>query len=440
MRALAVLAVAALSLGGCANGAAAGHGGRPRGERAASAAPVPTGTARIATVRGSTVISGIVAPFQNVAVTSSLAEAATAVDVLAGDRVRRGEVLATLDTADLQAQLAQAQGVVDADLRNADSADAKAAQTRYTARLNIGTGANQVRSAQAALAQASRTLANDRANLLRDRSLVASGYIAQQALDQQSTIVANDAAALRGAQANLRTAVVNEEVNGDARSGLQQSAVAASVADAGAARAVIEQARAQVRQLRTQIAKATIVAPVDGVVTNRNLNPGEYPGSRTLFTVQQLDRVYANLNASGRDTFAIPRGAPASIAVAGTSATYRGRVAAVLGQVTPGSTDFTVQVVLANPDGRLQAGLPVTGTIALPAVHGVAVPTTAFLDDTHTSVLVAEDELTDTTVRTVRVSERGTDGTTSIVGGLRSGETIVLNGQLGLTDGQSIAQ
>jgi hypothetical protein len=76
----------------------------------------------------------------------------------------------------------------------------------------------------------------------------------------------------------------------------------------------------------------------------------------------------------------------------------------------------------------------------LPPVHGVGIPTTAFLDDTHTSVMIAEDQLVDVVAKTVAVKELGTDGTTSIVSGLKPGQAVIANGQLGLADGQSIAQ
>jgi multidrug efflux pump subunit AcrA (membrane-fusion protein) len=257
----------------------------------------------------------------------------------------------------------------------------------------------------------------------------------------------------------------------------------------------VAQAQATVQQYEAQIARATVLSPIDGVVINRNLNPGEYPGSRTIFTLQRLDHVYAMLNASSTDTFEIPVGAPVSLVVAGTnSQTYRGDVVAVLGQVTPGSTNFTVKVLVTNADGRLQSGLPVTASASLPPVHGVGIPTTAFLDDTHTTVMIAQTESAAAVSRlsmqtlggtpsgssgpgaapvppaggsgaphrrrsgaggpggtaapagpalvakTVHVRELGSDGTTSIVSGLRPGQTVVSNGQLGLSDGQILAQ
>jgi multidrug efflux pump subunit AcrA (membrane-fusion protein) len=492
LAAFALLAAAVLTAG-CGNGGSAG--GR-RARAGASPNPIPTATAKVTTVRATTTISGFVAPLLNVAITSALSEPTDVVNVNEGDRVRPGQVLAVLDTADLRAQLAQAQATVVADQRTAESDDAKVAQTRYTATLNIGQGGNSTLSARAALAQAQQNLKNDNVNLVRDQQLLTSGYIAQQVLDQQRTQVLNDQAAVRNAQAQLQSAILNQNVNGTLNRGLQAAVVQSAVADARAAHAAVSQAQATVQQYEAQIARATVISPIDGVVINRNLNPGEYPGSRTIFTLQRLDHVYAMLNASSTDTFEIPVGAPVSLVVAGTnSQTYRGDVVAVLGQVTPGSTNFTVKVLVTNADGRLQSGLPVTASASLPAVHGVGIPTTAFLDDTHTTVMIAQTESAAAVSRLsmqalggapsgssgpgaapvppaggsgaphrrrrggaggpggaagptgpalvakiVHVRELGSDGTTSIVSGLRPGQTVVSNGQLGLSDGQILAQ
>jgi RND family efflux transporter MFP subunit len=437
LRTGAALLLVALTVSGCAGAQTKNR--RPR--MASSANPIPTVAAKMTTVRANSSISGVVAPLQNVAITSSLVEPTDAVRVNEGDHVQAGEVIALLDTTDLRAQLAQAQSTVQTDTRTAASMDAKIATARYTQQLTIGQGGDQVHSMRAALASAQQTLRNDQANLVRDQQLVTSGYIAQQTVDQQVTTVANDRSTIRTAQANLASAITNQQVNGTQRVGLQAANVQSAVADANAAHATIGQAQAQVQQLQAQIAKATVVSPVNGVVVNRNLNPGEYPGARTIFTIQQLDHVYAMLNASSSDTFAIPVGAPVSLSVAGNATrTYTGKVVAVLGQVTPGSTNFTVKVLVPNTDGKLQSGLPVTADASLPPVHGVGIPTTAFLDDTHTTVMAADDELVDVVAKTVHVKEVGSDGTTSIVTGLKAGTSVITNGQLGVTDGQSLAQ
>jgi RND family efflux transporter MFP subunit len=433
--ALAALLLA-VSLCGCAHGKTGRHK-RP----VPTSAPVPVTTAKQGSVQSKLTISGVIAPLQNVAITSALSEPVEAVNVLQGDVVKAGQVLAVLNTDDLKAQLMQARGTLLSNEQTAASDDQKISEARYNAHLNISTASNGVPIAQAALQQAMKTLQNDKLNLARDHDLVAHGYLAQQALDQQQTLVNNDEASVRSAQASLTTAKTSSSVNGTSAAGLQASTIADVAAQAAAAHGAVEVAQGQIAQYQAQIDKATITSPVDGVVVNRNLNPGEYPGSRTIFTVQQLSKVYANLNASSADTFAIPKGAAAVLSVSGAGGRqYQSKVYAVLGQVTPGSTNFTVQTILENPDNRLQAGLPVSATISLPKITGISIPTTAFIDDSHTSVMSIDEDDDGSTAHRVAVHERTSDGTNSIVTGIAAGTSIVSNGQLGLADGQSITK
>jgi HlyD family secretion protein len=417
MRSAAALALIVLLSTGCA-------GGRHRGHQAPSGpATIPTADAAAVTVHPTVQIAGIIAPYQNVAISSSLSEPTDSVAVLQGAYVRRGKVLAVLDTTDLRASLTAAQ-------RTADSSDARASQSQYQAQLNIGQGSDQVRNAEAAVLQAQQTLRLDQKNLDRYQALLSSGYVSQQQVDQQRTAVRNDQQQELSAQATLSSAALNAKVNGNYQQGLQAANVASAQADAASA-------HAQADQIQAQIAKALIVSPVDGVVVNRNLNPGEYPGSRTIFTVQQLDPVYAELNASSEDVFRIRRGAAVAVSVAGVNAAqYRGRVSAVLGQVAPGSTNFTVEAILSNPGFRLKSGMAVTGTISLPEVTGIGVPATAFLDDSHDSLMTVA---ADGTAKQAKVQERGSDGKTSVVTGIAQGTKVISNGQLGITPGQQIA-
>ncbi len=402
---------------GCAGGHHRRHGQEP-----SAPAGVPTALASPATIHPTVQIAGIIAPYQNVSISSSLVEPTDSVAVIEGDHVRRGQLLAVLDSTDLRASY-------DAAERSAVSDTARTDQTRYQAVLNIGQGNDAVRNAQAAVGQAQQNLKLDQLNLTRYQALLSSGYVSQQQVDQQRTTVRNDEQQLDSAKASLASAVLNARVNGTYQQGLQ----AANVASAQAA---AQSAYAQAAQIQSSIDKTVIRSPVDGVVVNRNLNPGQYPGSQTIFTVQQLDPVYAELNASSTDVFRIRRNAAVAVSVAGVDgATYRGRVNAVLGQVEPGSTNFTVEAILANPGLRLKSGMAVTGTVSLPTVSGVGIPATAFLDDQHDTVMIVD---ANGNARQVSVREEGSDGKTSIVAGLASRTKVVSNGQLGLTAGQQI--
>ncbi len=414
VRKLSALSVLLASLSACSHAT-------QRPPRATADAVVPVAVAQRGTVFPTTILSGLVAPLQNVAITSTLSEPADTVNVLEGDRVRRGEVLAQLDTADLRAQLA-------ADLATASGNQAKASQTFDQAGLTIAQNGNTVNQAQAAVRQAQQTLAIDSLNLRRDAQLLAQGYIAQSQYDAQAAQVRNDQQAVRAAQVTVQNDVAQVRANGTTASGLQGANVAAARAD-------VRTALAQADQVRVSIGKATIVSPIDGVVVNRNLNPGEFPGTRQLFTLQQTDRVYAVLNGAGSQVVGIRAGSTVQLSAGGLPGrAISGTVVGVLNAVSPGSTNFVVKVLVDNARGLLRPGMVVSGRAALPQAGGILVPATAFLDTTDSSVQVVRNG----TVRTVPVTLLAQDGRNAVVVGLAPGERVVANGQLGLADGQPV--
>jgi multidrug efflux pump subunit AcrA (membrane-fusion protein) len=370
-------------------------------------------------------LAGIVAPYQNVAVQSTLAEAADTVNVREGDRVHAGQLLAQLDTADLQAQL-------ESDVATANSNHANTVHTVFQGSLTIAQGNDTVRTDQAAVHQAQQTLNNDTVNLSRDQNLLAQGYISQQSVDSQETLVKNDQQALSTANANLESARSTVQANGN----LSGQGLAASTVQQSQAQEKV--AMAQADQVRVQIAKAAIVSPIDGVVVNRNINPGEYPGNREIFTLQQVNPIYAVLHASSEEVSSIETGSLATVTAPDLSGMQRfsGRVTGVLNQINPGSTDFQVKVLLQNPQQRLRPGMVVQGSIAALPVTGVRVPTTAFTDDNHDAVMTVQQ---DGSVKTVKVAEGGSDGTTSVVTGITAGTRIVSNGQISVGDGEKVS-
>lgn len=384
-----------------------------------TAAPVHVVAARNGVISPTQTLAGVIAPYRNIGISSSLAEPVAEVDVHDGDRVRAGQVLARLDIDDLDSSLASAERVT---LANA----ARTSATAQNARLAFAQDNGQIRNARAAVAQAQTTLAGARRDLQRAQSLVDNGYLAQQTLDQEQTAVLNDQQSLVGARASLQNTLENQNVNGSLRAGLQGANVTAARAEQGAAEASVE-------QIRRELARATLVAPVDAEIVNVNVEPGEYPSGRQLFTLQENDRVFAILSASGLDAFRILTGAGAVARVLGDDggSRFRGRVSAVLDQVAPGSTNFAIKVELPNPEHRLHAGLPVSADVTLPSVHGVALPLRAFTNDLRTEVLVLQNGV----VHTAHVTEKADDGTTAIVAGLDPGANVIFDGTTNVAAG-----
>lgn len=420
LRTVVVALGAALLVAGCS------HAQTPR--RIATA-EVPVVAAVPGSVTPRSTLGGLIVPFQNVQVTSNLVEPADSVLVQEGQHVSKGQLIAQLDTQDLVAQLQSSEGTLQSDI-------AKTKQTTLQAGLTILQNSTSVNAANASLSQAQQTLATDQVNLTRDAQLLKNGYLAQQAYDQQATLVANDQQAVKSAMVNRMNVIAQVEANGTTGSGLQGATIAAVKADEATQIGLIN-------QLKVQIAKAAITSPIDGVVVNRNLNVGEYPGTRQIFTLQETDKVYAVLNGSGREIVGVPTGSPVKI-VSSDQATLHGTaaVSAVLDQLTPGSTNFIVKAVLPNPGDQFHSGMVVTGQVTRRTSSGLTIPRTAFTDDTQTSVQTIVQKPGRQggppigVIQTIPVTMVAEDGKNAVVLGVRNGQKVVLNGQLGLTDGQ----
>ncbi len=399
-RMLTYLALAAL-VTGCAK-----HAAQP-------AAPfVETAIASTGTVVPSSAMSGLIAPYENVAIQSTLTEPADTVNVQEGDHVTKGELLAQLDTADLQAQL-------QSDIATAQSDAANTSHTVYSGNETITQGSQSLSAAQASLAR-------DSAVMERDGELYRQGYVSLQQYQSDQATVRND-------EATLKSDIATVQANGPSLNapGLQQSSVAQAEAEE-------KVALAQAQQIRVSISKATITSPINGVVVNRNLNPGEYPGTREIFTLQQISPIYAVLRGSADQIAGIRAGAPTTIQTDGATGTrkFTGTVVGVLDEIQPGSTQFQVKIVLPNVHETLRPGMAVSGGVTLPSVHGVIVPTTAFTDDNHDAVQIVQ---TDDTAKTVAVTEVASDGTHSVVTGLNAGSRVLSNGQASVGDGEKVS-
>ncbi len=187
-----------------------------------------------------------------------------------GSEVKKGELIAELDPAELEAQLAQ-------DVANIASLEARVRQSQETLGWTneqtdaaLSQAAANLTSAKAQLDQARATLELDEINYRRTLALYEAGVESAQDRDQaESTVkaaranvnsledrVKSQAAALAVAQANRK------QVN------VQQAELAATEAQ-------LRQARAARDQAQTQLGYTKIYAPIDGLVSVRVSKQGE---------------------------------------------------------------------------------------------------------------------------------------------------------------------
>lgn len=334
---------------------------------------VPAVTVQPVDLETSLTLSGTLMPQTRVAIKSTLPGTLSRVTVDIGARVRAGQVIATLDRRELDAQ-------VDA----------------ATAAVGVATAA--VESAEAALANAS--LEKDRA-----ANLFEKGAVPRQRLD--------------GAETALR----------------------ASTAQRDLAKANLAQAEAAQRRAREVQKDATITSPIDGVVVERNFDPGSLvsPGTeRPIVVVADLSTLKLQAGVSELEAGRLRVGMPARVTVqAKPGETFDGRISAIAPEVDARNRHFTVEVRTSNPSGSLLSGM--FGTAAIPlerAAQALAVPRDAVISRNGARVVL---RIANETVSEVPVTEGLTDGTRiQVTQGLSAGDVILADARRELAVGTRV--
>jgi cobalt-zinc-cadmium efflux system membrane fusion protein len=106
----------------------------------------------------------------------------------------------------------------------------------------------------------------------------------------------------------------------------------------------------------------TVKAPIGGVITQRDANPGEQTGGRQLFTITDTSSVWVDLSVFPADRARVIAGAPVTI----TAAIGDPSVESVINRVNvqaESNQSVTARAVLDNPDGRFLPGTYVTAEV-----------------------------------------------------------------------------
>ncbi|TSE31872.1 efflux RND transporter periplasmic adaptor subunit [Tepidimonas charontis] len=165
-----------------------------------------------------------------------------------------------------------------------------------------------------------------------------------------------------------------------------RAALARAEAAQRSARASVQQARANLSTAETNLSKASIRSPIDGVVLARNVDPGNAVAASlqavTLLTIaQDLRRLKLDVAVDEADIGVVHEGLPATFTV---SAYPRRRYPARVGRVAFGATKtdnvvtYTATLDVDNADGSLRPGMTATASIRAVERTGVLlVPNTA---------------------------------------------------------------
>jgi len=263
-----------------------------------------------------------------------------------GSRVEPGATLAAIDHATLDIQLRQAQ----AGVRLAEA---------QLALLVKGARAEDIKQAEAALAQAEAAFKPAEDDARRMRELVRTGSVTpKQAEDAEARLAVATAqrAAAAEALAKVRRLARPEEIR--------------------AAEARLAQAQAAADLLAKTIADCTVTAPIAGVVTHKAVERGELvaPGS-TVVTLSELDDVHVMIYLTEKEIGRVRLGDSADVTIdAFPGRAFPGRITYISpeAEFTPKNVQtkedrvklvFGVKVEIENKDGLLKPGLPADAAI-----------------------------------------------------------------------------
>lgn len=129
------------------------------------------------------------------------------------------------------------------------------------------------------------------------------------------------------------------------------------------------------RALRNVQENTVLTAPVNGVVTARNYDPGDMTGNLPILTIGTVNPVKAVINVSESQFSRIHLGMPATLELqAYPDENFTGKITMIAPTIDANSRSFGVEVTLPNHDGRILPGMFGRVTLNLGEAKHAVVP------------------------------------------------------------------
>ncbi|TYL89500.1 efflux RND transporter periplasmic adaptor subunit [Bradyrhizobium rifense] len=271
---------------------------------------------------------------------------------------------------------------------------------------------HQIAQAQATLAQTQGTLQQTQASRelaevtnARDSGLVKQGWLTAQQGD-------NDRLTLRAQQAAEAVAKSN-----------------------------IAAQQAQIQVLEQDKAYQRVVAPFDGVITQRSIDHGSLvqAGSTFMFTLMHANVIRTQVFVPQDEAVGVRPGVDAVVRVPELPGrAFPGKVTRIATALQPGSRTLLTEIDVPNPDGALQPGIYCTVELYIPRkTPSLIVPADAVVfDENGLHVAVVENGV----VHMQKISIARDFGTqVEVHDGVKPGEQVILNPMLSLTEGSRVS-
>ncbi len=246
-----------------------------------------------------------------VTVGSEVSGRVSSIEVITGDKVRKGDLLASIDSENATLELAALDAQIDGV--SAQQAQLRAQQdmvrTQVTAKLAAGEA--QLTAAEANHRASEAGLVNARSRFERVNRLASSKVTSEQVLEEAQAALSTATEQEKSAAAAIATARANLDV---------AKAEEAQIAVLERQIAVLESQKAALAAQRGQkevdLRKREIRAQFDGVIDSTFIEAGEYvgPGTRLLI-YHDPNVIWVDANVKETDFGRVKLGAPAAITV-----------------------------------------------------------------------------------------------------------------------------
>jgi len=352
----------------------------------------------------------ILAPLAQASLTSRVSSPIRAEYVRRGARVRKGQLLMTLEDRDLQGA----------------ALDAKGSLTSAEATYSTATGATLPEEAQ----KAQLDVTQAKANL----------EVALRTASERSRLFKEGALSGRDADAAYAAGVQAQAAYDTAAKHLVSVQKTMQSAGTKAAEGQLTSARGRFANAAAQASYATLRSPIDGVVTDRPLFPGETAtAGTTVMTVMDTSSLLAKLHIAQASAQKLAVGDAAEIQLAGVDQPVSAAVTFISPALDPGSTTVEIWLKLPNGEGRFKVGTPVHVLIhgntvqnALQVPPGALVPAE---DGSQSVMTVGVDGKAHK--RLVKIGIR-TPETIQVIDGLSADDRVITAGSYGLDDGTKV--
>ena len=372
--------------------------------------PVQVVAVEKTTLQRTVTAEAVLFPLQQSAIVPKISAPVKAFYVKRGGRVRKGQLLAVLENRDLAAAAQENQGAYNqAEATYATTTSAQLPEEIQKAQLDT--------QAAKQMLEAQQKIYNSRQELFQQ------GAIPRKELDQAGVDLT---------QARNQYQIAQKHLDALMATGKQQALKSAA--------GQLESAKGKYMGAEAQMSYSQIRSPIDGVVTDRPLYPGEMAAAGTpIVTVMDISQVIAKAHIPQPEAALLKVGDKATILVPGESDPVDAKVTVVSPALDPNSTTVEIWVQAKNPAQRLKPGTSVqVSMVAQTIPDALVIPAAALLtgqDGTTSVMVVGADNRAHQ--KPVSVGVRQGDQV-QITEGLQAGDHVVASGAYGLPDNTQV--